>query len=73
MLAAQFESFRDPLVMMLSVPLSIFGALVPLNLGRMSIGTLFTLFVLPTFYSLIARPCVPEARRGPEMALATAE
>ena len=33
MLAAQFESFRDPLIIMMSVPLSIFGALVPLNLG----------------------------------------
>src|SRR5690606_20761976 len=36
-LAAQFESFRDPLIIMMSVPLSIFGALVPLNLG---LGTL---------------------------------
>ena len=26
-LAAQFESFRDPLIIMMSVPLSIFGAL----------------------------------------------
>jgi len=32
-LAAQFESFRDPLIIMTAVPLSIFGALVPLNLG----------------------------------------
>ena len=32
-LAAQFESFRDPLIIMLTVPLSIFGALVPLNIG----------------------------------------
>src|SRR5690606_28897038 len=32
-LAAQFESFRDPLIIMMSVPLSIFGAIVPLNLG----------------------------------------
>ena len=32
-LAAQFESFRDPLIVMMSVPLSIFGALMALNLG----------------------------------------
>jgi len=34
-LAAQFESFRDPLIIMMSVPLSIFGALAALNLGSM--------------------------------------
>jgi multidrug efflux pump len=34
-LAAQFESFRDPLIIMTAVPLSIFGALVPLNIGSM--------------------------------------
>ncbi len=32
-LAAQFESFRDPWIILISVPLSIFGALVPLTLG----------------------------------------
>lgn len=32
-LAAQFESFRDPFIIMMSVPLTIFGALIPLNLG----------------------------------------
>ncbi|MCF8479479.1 MAG: multidrug efflux RND transporter permease subunit [Rhodospirillum sp.] len=32
-LAAQFESFRDPLVILTSVPLSICGALIPLALG----------------------------------------
>src|SRR5690606_17769421 len=36
-LAAQFESFRDPLIILMSVPLSIFGAIIPLNLG---LGTL---------------------------------
>ncbi|MCZ4352878.1 efflux RND transporter permease subunit [Roseovarius aestuarii] len=36
-LAAQFESFRDPFIIMMSVPLSIFGAILPLNLG---LGTL---------------------------------
>ncbi len=32
-LAAQFESFREPLIIMMAVPLSIFGALIPLYLG----------------------------------------
>jgi multidrug efflux pump len=36
-LAAQFESFRDPFIVLMSVPLSIFGAILPLNLG---LGTL---------------------------------
>ncbi|QCO57496.1 multidrug efflux protein (plasmid) [Pseudorhodobacter turbinis] len=36
-LAAQFESFRDPFIILMSVPLSIFGAILPLNLG---LGTL---------------------------------
>jgi multidrug efflux pump len=36
-LAAQFESFRDPFIILMAVPLSIFGAIVPLNLG---LGTL---------------------------------
>ncbi len=32
-LAAQFESFKDPLIVLTSVPLSIFGAMIPLYLG----------------------------------------
>ena len=33
-LAAQFESVRDPLVIMVSVPMSICGALIPLYFGN---------------------------------------
>jgi multidrug efflux pump len=36
-LAAQFESLRDPFVILMAVPLSIFGAILPLNVG---LGTL---------------------------------
>jgi multidrug efflux pump len=36
-LAAQFESFRDPFIILMTVPLTIFGAVLPLNLG---LGTL---------------------------------
>ena len=32
-LAAQFESLRDPLVIMISVPMAIVGALLPLFFG----------------------------------------
>jgi multidrug efflux pump len=53
-LAAQFESFRDPLIIMMSVPLSIFGALVPLNIG---LGTLniYTEVGLITLIGLITK------------------
>ena len=32
-LAALFESFRDPVVILVSVPLALFGALIFINLG----------------------------------------
>ncbi|MEZ5780751.1 MAG: efflux RND transporter permease subunit [Rhizobiaceae bacterium] len=53
-LAAQFESFRDPLIIMMSVPLSIFGAVLPLNLG---LGTLniYTQVGLITLIGLITK------------------
>jgi multidrug efflux pump len=53
-LAGQFESFRDPLIIMMSVPLSIFGAILPLNLG---LGTLniYTQVGLITLIGLITK------------------
>jgi Cation/multidrug efflux pump len=53
-LAAQFESFRDPLIVMMSVPLTIFGAVVPLNIG---LGTLniYTEVGLITLVGLITK------------------
>ncbi|MGC9447739.1 efflux RND transporter permease subunit [Cereibacter sphaeroides] len=53
-LAAQFESFRDPFIIMMSVPLSIFGAILPLNLG---LGTLniYTQVGLITLIGLITK------------------
>ena len=53
-LAAQFESFRDPLVIMLTVPLSIFGALVPLNLGLATLN-IYTQVGLITLVGLITK------------------
>ena len=32
-LAAQFESFRDPIVILVSVPLALFGAMIFIFLG----------------------------------------
>lgn len=53
-LAAQFESFRDPFIILMSVPLSIFGAVVPLNIG---LGTLniYTQVGLITLVGLITK------------------
>jgi multidrug efflux pump len=53
-LAAQFESFRDPLVILISVPLSICGALIPLNLGLASIN-IYTQIGLITLIGLISK------------------
>jgi multidrug efflux pump len=53
-LAAQFESLRDPLIILMSVPLSIFGAILPLNIG---LGTLniYTQVGLITLIGLITK------------------
>jgi multidrug efflux pump len=53
-LAAQFESFRDPLIIMMAVPLSIFGAIVPLNLGLTTIN-IYTEVGLITLVGLITK------------------
>ena len=53
-LAAQFESFRDPLIIMLTVPMSIFGALVPLNLGLSTLN-IYTEVGLITLIGLITK------------------
>jgi multidrug efflux pump len=53
-LAAQFESFRDPLVIMVTVPLSICGALIPLFLGLSSMN-IYTQVGLVTLIGLITK------------------
>ncbi|CAK14009.1 multidrug efflux RND transporter permease subunit [Pseudomonas entomophila] len=53
-LAAQFESFRDPLVILVTVPLSICGALVPLFLGVSSMN-IYTQVGLVTLIGLITK------------------
>jgi multidrug efflux pump len=53
-LAAQFESFRDPLVILVTVPLSICGALIPLFLGWSSLN-IYTQVGLVTLIGLITK------------------
>ncbi|VXD05003.1 Uncharacterized transporter HI_0895 [Pseudomonas sp. 8Z] len=53
-LAAQFESFRDPLVILVTVPLSICGALVPIFLGFSSMN-IYTQVGLVTLIGLISK------------------
>ena len=53
-LAAQFESFRDPMVVMISVPMAICGALLPINWGLASIN-IYTQVGLITLIGLISK------------------
>ena len=53
-LAAQFNSFRDPFVVLISVPLSIFGALVPIALGLTTLN-IYTQVGLLTLIGLISK------------------
>jgi multidrug efflux pump len=53
-LAAQFESFRDPFIILCSVPMSLFGALIPLNMGFGTIN-LFTQIGFLTLIGLITK------------------
>lgn len=54
LLAARFESFRDPFIILIAVPMSIFGALLPLFFGA---GTLniYTEIGLITLIGLISK------------------
>src|SRR5579883_955651 len=58
-LAAQFESLRDPLVIMVSVPMSICGALIPLFIGSGIINgatiNIYTQVGLVTLIGLISK------------------
>ncbi len=57
-LAAQFESFRDPFVILIALPTSMFGALLPLNiLSLMQRGSIniYTQIGLVTLIGLISK------------------
>jgi multidrug efflux pump len=53
-LAAQYESFTDPIIILVSVPMSIFGALLPLFLGAATIN-IYTQIGLLTLIGLISK------------------
>jgi multidrug efflux pump len=57
-LAAQFESFRDPLIILIALPTSMFGALLPLNIlgvvGAASIN-IYSQIGLVTLIGLISK------------------
>ncbi|MBS0358414.1 MAG: efflux RND transporter permease subunit [Proteobacteria bacterium] len=58
-LSAQFESFRDPWIILISVPMSICGALIPLNIGHFMNGlasiNIYTQIGLITLIGLISK------------------
>ncbi|MGF6312134.1 multidrug efflux pump [Bradyrhizobium sp. i1.8.4] len=53
-LAAQFESLRDPLIIMISVPMAIVGALIPLFFGLATMN-IYTQVGLLTLVALISK------------------
>ncbi|UTW58304.1 efflux RND transporter permease subunit [Kordiimonas sp. SCSIO 12603] len=53
-LVAQFNSFRDPFIILVSVPLSLFGALLPIYLGYTTIN-IYTQIGLVTLIGLISK------------------
>ncbi len=53
-LAAQFESFRDPVVILVSVPMALFGALLFINLGAATLN-IYTQVGLVTLLGLISK------------------
>jgi multidrug efflux pump len=57
-LAAQYESFRDPFVILIALPTSMFGAILPLNIGGMMGATsinIYTQIGLVTLIGLISK------------------
>ena len=53
-LAAQFESFRDPFIILIALPTAMFGALLPMNLGAASVN-IYTQIGLVTLIGLISK------------------
>jgi multidrug efflux pump len=53
-LSAQYESFRDPIVILISVPMALFGALIFINLGVATLN-IYTQVGLVTLMGLISK------------------
>ncbi|HEV3045228.1 MAG TPA: multidrug efflux RND transporter permease subunit [Roseiarcus sp.] len=57
-LAAQFESFRDPIIILIALPTAMFGALLPLNIGSIFGATSINIYSqigLVTLIGLISK------------------
>jgi multidrug efflux pump len=57
-LAAQFESFRDPVIILIALPTAMFGALLPLNIGSIFGATSINIYSqigLVTLIGLISK------------------
>jgi multidrug efflux pump len=57
-LAAQYESFRDPLIILIALPTALFGAMLPLNIGGVLGATsinIYTQIGLVTLIGLISK------------------
>jgi hydrophobe/amphiphile efflux-1 (HAE1) family protein len=57
-LAAQYESFRDPIIILIALPTALFGALLPLNIGGVLGATsinIYTQIGLVTLIGLISK------------------
>ena len=53
-LAAQFNSFRDPVIILVSVPMALFGAMIFINLGVASLN-IYTQVGLVTLMGLVSK------------------
>ena len=53
-LAAQYESFRDPFIILVALPTSMFGAMIPLNAGLATLN-IYTQIGLVTLIGLISK------------------
>jgi multidrug efflux pump len=53
-LSAQYESFRDPIVILVSVPMALFGALIFINLGLATLN-IYTQVGLVTLMGLVSK------------------
>jgi len=57
-LAAQFESFRDPIIILIALPTAMFGAMLPLNIGSIMGATSINIYSqigLVTLIGLISK------------------
>src|SRR5580698_10521750 len=68
-LAAQFESFRDPTVILVSVPMALFGAMIFINAGASTLNIytqvgLVTLLGLISKHGILIVQCANELQRS---------